>query len=291
MSTELELPSKLLHGDCLGLLAAEPASSVDLIVTSPPYGDNRKKTYEGVPAKDYVAWFLPISDQLKRVLKDDGSFILNVKERVIAGERGSYILELILEMKRQGWRWTEEYIWHKKNSYPGKWPNRFRDAWERCLHFTKAPKFRMYQDAVLVPRGEWADTRLLNLNGRDFERHASNVGNRFGKRVANWVDREFVYPTNVLHLPTESSNRGHSAAFPVALPTWFISLFTMPGDIVLDPFMGSGTTGVAALRLKREFVGMEKNLRYFRVASEAVDKERQRQSEQGDPAQAPLLLS
>ena len=154
---------KIINDDCLKVLPKLPKNSVDLIVTSPPYADNRKSTYGGIPIKTYVKWFLPISNELKRVLKPNGSFILNIKERTENGERGTYVIELILEMRKQGWLWTEEYIWHKKNSFPGKWPNRFRDSWERCLHFTKQKKFSMYQDSVKIPMGDWAEKRLKKL--------------------------------------------------------------------------------------------------------------------------------
>ena len=236
---------RIILGDCGVILRTLSDASVNLIVTSPPYADNRKSTYEAVPIEQYVEWFLPISAQLKRVLKPDGSFILNIKERAINGERQTYVLELILEMKKQGWLWTEEYIWHKKNCYPGKWPNRFRDAWERCLHFTKQKQFKMFQDAVRVPMGDWTGKRLVNLSETDKKRDVSRVGSGFGKNISHWIGREYAYPTNVLHLATECSNRGHSASFPVALPTWFIKLFTEEGDVVLDPFVGSGTTAVA----------------------------------------------
>jgi DNA modification methylase len=83
------------------------------------------------------------------------------------------------------------------------------------------------------------------------------VGNAFGKNIANWQGRERAYPTNVLHLATECGNKGHSAAFPQALPRWFIELFTDPGDTVLDPFAGSGTTLAAALGLGRNAIGVE----------------------------------
>jgi DNA modification methylase len=116
---------KLVLGDCLNVLQDIPSNSVNLIVTSPPYADNRKSTYGGVSPDKYVEWFLPISAELKRVLKDDGSFVLNIKEKVVDGERHTYVLELIIAMKRQGWLWTEEYMWHKRNSTPGKWSNRF----------------------------------------------------------------------------------------------------------------------------------------------------------------------
>lgn len=161
----MKLPlDKILHGDCLVVLPTLPSASADLVITSPPYADNRKKTYGGVPVTKYVEWFLPISAEIKRILKPEGSFILNIKERVVKAERHTYVLELIIAMRKQGWLWTEEYVWHKKNCYPGKWPNRFRDSWERCLHFTKLRKFKMFQDAVRVPMGSWAEKRLRKLS-------------------------------------------------------------------------------------------------------------------------------
>ena len=257
---------RILFGDCIKILPKLPKNSVDLIVTSPPYADNRKSTYSGIPIKTYVKWFLPISNELKRVLKPKGSFILNIKERTENGERGTYVIELILEMRKQGWLWTEEYIWHKKNSFPGKWPNRFRDSWERCLHFTKQKKFDMYQDSVKIPMGNWAEKRLKKLSKTDMKRDESKVKSGFGKKIQNWVGKSTVYPDNVLYFATVCDNRNHSAAFPLELPNWFIKLFSKKGDVILDPFLGSGTTALAAKTLQRHYVGMESNSQYYKVA-------------------------
>ena len=112
----------------------------NLIITSPPYADSRNKTYGGIKPNEYVDWFIPRSKEF---------FILNIKEKAVNGERHPYVLELILALRKQGWLWTEEFVWHKKNCFPGKWPNRFRDAWERCLQFNKTKKFKMYQDEVM----------------------------------------------------------------------------------------------------------------------------------------------
>ena len=262
----------LFLGDAMDLLKRLPNDSVDFVVTSPPYADNRKSTYKGVPMDEYVEWFTPYTEELLRSLKPDGSFVLNIKERAVNGERHTYVLELILEMRRQGWFWVEEYVWHKKNSYPGKWPNRFRDAWERCLHFAKDKQFRMFQDEVMVPVGDWAESRLRHLSETDLTRDESRVGSGFGKNVSNWLNRDLVYPTNVLHMATESSNRGHSASFPIGLPTWFIKLFTEPGDLVLDPFIGSGTTAVAAIKLRRHYLGAELNPKYHKLARQAISE-------------------
>ena len=204
------------------------------------------------------------------MLTPTGTFILNIKERAVNGERHTYVIQLILKMREQGWLWTEEFIWHKKNSYPGKWPNRFRDSWERLLQFNKQRKFNMYQEAVMVPVGDWAQDRLANLSETDRIRDESRVESGFGKNISNWVGRNRVYPNNVIHMATECSNRGHSAAFPVDLPAWFIKLFTVEGNIVLDPFIGSGTTAVAARQLGRNYVGIDINKKYCRVSEERV---------------------
>jgi len=283
---------KVFHGDCLTVLQTLPENSVDLIFTSPPYADNRKNTYQGIPIKHYVEWFLPVSSELKRVLKPEGSFVLNIKERAISGERQTYVLELILAMKKQGWLWTEEYIWHKKNCYPGRWPNRFRDAWERCLHFTKRKRFKMFQDSVMVPMGNWSEKRLSKLSETDKRRDESRVGSGFGKNISNWLGKKYVYPTNVLHLSTECSNRGHSASFPVSLPIWFIKLFTQEGDLVLDPFMGAGTTAVACIRLNRHYLGIELMDKYYDLAMEAIERTNNgcRRTRSLDKQMSPRLL-
>ena len=253
----MELRTEIYLGDSKEQLKNLASNSVDLIVTSPPYADQRKSTYGGIQPEKYVNWFLPISEQLLRVLKPQGTFVLNIKEKVVEGERSTYVMELIIAMRKQGWLWTEEFIWHKKNSYPGKWPNRFRDSWERLLQFNKSKKFNMYQDEVMVPMGDWAKNRLKNLSDTDKLRDNSKVGSGFGKNISNWVDRDKAYPTNVLHLATECNNKNHSAAFPEELPEWFIKLFTKENDLVLDPFMGSGTTLIVANRMLRNTIGID----------------------------------
>lgn len=274
--------AKLALGDCREILKNLKDNSIDLIFTSPPYADSRKRTYGGVSPDDYVEWFLPISKELLRVLKTDGTFILNIKEKVVDGERHTYVIELILAMRQQGWLWTEEFLWHKKNCYPGKWPNRFRDAWERLLQFNKLRKFKMYQEAVMVPMGDWADRRLKSLSETDKRRDDSKVGSGFGKKVANWIGREKVFPTNVLHLATETRNKNHSAVFPDVLPEWFIKLFTQEGDWVLDPFMGSGTTNRVAERMSRNTVGIEILSEYYQLAQQGLSPQLQLFEREGD---------
>lgn len=262
---------RIFEGDCLDALRNEVApQSVDLIFTSPPYADQRKSAYGGVHPDDYVEWFQPRAEAMRNCLKPTGSFVLNIKEKAMNGERHPYVLELILALKKQGWLWVEEYVWHKKNVAHGKWTNRFRDSWERLLHFTTSKKFKMNQDAVMVPTGDWRKTRLTNMSDNDRVRMPSATGSGFGRRLANWKDRDWAYPTNVLHMAIEHGHKSHPAVFPASLPDWFIRLFTDPLDVVLDPFAGSGATLLAARRLGRHGVGVEINPGYCDVIRERI---------------------
>jgi site-specific DNA-methyltransferase (adenine-specific) len=262
------------HGDCLNVLKSFHKNTFDLIFTSPPYADSRKNTYGGIRPEDYVEWFLPRSAEFLRVLKPSGTFVLNIKEKATNGERHTYVIELILALRKQGWIWTEEFIWHKKNCYPGKWPNRFRDAWEHCLQFNKTKRFKMNQDAVMVPMGDWANIRLKTLGPNDVIRYDSQVGSGFGKNIANWTKREMAYPSNVIHMATECGNKNHSAAFPKGLAEWFIKLFSDEGDMVLDPFVGSGTTCEVCEILDRNSVGIDILPEYCQMTLSKLIKEK-----------------
>ena len=195
------------------------AESVPLIFTSPPYADQRKNNYGGIHPDDYVEWFLPRAEVLKKCLTPDGSFVLNIKEKAVGGQRHT-----------------------------------------------------MRQESVMVPMGDWKTARLRNLSKTDYTRDESKNENGFGKKVENWIGRDMAYPTNVLHLSTECGYKGHPAAFPLSLPNWFIRLFTDPGDIVLDPFAGSGTTLVAARDLDRDSIGIDMSLNYCDLIRERLSK-------------------
>lgn len=291
-AAEAEPTIDLILGDCKVALPQLRAGSANLIVTSPPYADRRDG---GVSPDEYVEWFVARADAMRNLLAPDGTLIVNIKEHVVDGERHTYVLDLIKALRYQGWLWTEEWAWHKSNSTPGRWPNRFRDGWERLLQFNRQRDFCMYQDEVRRPIGEWATTRHRTVFAGDDERRASSTGSGFAARRDYWVGRDTVLPdnvldpdagpslaerivqrvpddmlrqilrdiereegvSNVLRAPTVCRDTGHSAAFPIAIPDFFIRLFTRPGDVVLDPFCGSGTTGEAALALGRSFVGID----------------------------------
>lgn len=263
--------TKIICGDSLDVLKTLENDSIDLIVTSPPYADARKKQYGGVSCERYSEWFLPISEELLRVLKPTGSFILNIKEKCVNGERSTYVLELILALRKQGWKWVEEYIWHKKNPMCGKWKNRFRDGFERCLHFTKTLDFKMYQDAVKVPASQATVKRVSRLNDKnDVIRLSTATQSGFAINKSNFIGRDMVYPDNVLWMSCETSNQNHPAVFPERLPEWFVKLFSVENDLILDPFSGSGTTGVVCKKLKRNFIGIDISKEYCELATKRI---------------------
>ena len=261
----------MFHEDCIDvqrILAADNLTPVNLIVTSPPYADARRRHYGGPHPDDYVDWFMPMAEQLYPVLADDGSFVLNLKERVVNGERHGYVHDLVQAMRAFGYLWTEEYIWRKTNSMPGYWPNRLRDGWEHLFHFTKSRKFKMNQDDVRVPVKESTKKRLQHLNDRnDIVRYESATGSGFGKNISNWAGKDLALPDNVLESACVTKDVGHPAAFPATIPEFFIKLFSDEGDIVLDPFAGIGTTVSVAWRLGRVGVGMEVSAEYHMAAA------------------------
>ena len=186
---------QIYYGDCLAVMKTIPSDSIDLIVTSPPYADARKHTYGGVKPEEYVNWFCERGVEMIRILKPTGSFILNIKEKAVDGERHTYVLELILALKQNiGFRWVEEYIWHKTTSAPGKWKYRFRDSWERIIHFSKTKEVKMFQDSVKMPIGNWNETRLRNMSENDKQRQASATNSKIGRRINAWEGKKNCLP-------------------------------------------------------------------------------------------------
>ena len=137
---------------------------------------------------------------------------------------------------------------------------------------TKQKKFAMYQDAVRKPVGEWAEKRLVKLTGKSAERHNSENESGFGRDLRNWLDKGTVLPGNTLSVALVGKNMGHPAVYPVGLPEFFIKLFTKENDRVLDPFGGSGSTAIAAERLKRNVVLIDVKKEYVDVAKERINR-------------------
>ena len=249
-------------GDARNELSGYPDGYFNLIITSPPYADARKKHYNSIDTSEYPEFMASFHDAFWRVLAFDGSFVLNVKDKVVDGVRDRYVWKTVEALSDLGWRCVDDYIWTKPNAMPGYWPNRLRDEWEYCFHMTKSRKFAMYQDQVRRPIGNWAKQRLKKLNGKSCSRHDSENNSGFGRDLRNWINKKSVLPGNNLSVPLVGKNMEHPAVFPVGVPEFFIKLFSTEGDNILDPFAGSGTTGMVARNLGRNAVLIDISVEY-----------------------------
>jgi len=263
--------NSIVEGDSLELMRCLPDESIDLIITSPPYADRRKNTYDGAPADGYSDWFLPFSAEMNRVLKPSGSFVLNIGDIAVNGEKHPYVYKLVLDLKEQGWKWIDTYIWTKSNPYPGKWRNRFKNGFEYIYHFAKTRDITWNPDSVREPAKESTKKRVEKLYKNDRDRRTSATGSGFGVTMEHFKDIKTSLPSNVLHMANVATNTGHSAPFPEKLPDFFIKVFSNEGDLVLDPFVGSGTTAVAAKKNCRNFVGMDKEGKFVELSRSNLD--------------------
>ena len=262
------MTSEVICGNCLDVLPTLASESVDLVVTSPPYAEQRKESYGGVAAGDYVQWFLPTSAAILSLLRPTGSFVLNIKEHCDNGERQTYVLELVLAMRYQGWRWVDEYVWNKTNPLPTGSQRRLKDGWERCLHFAKTKDYQFYPDAVRYKStSKWAGT-----NERRKNKGAHSTHNGSGFVMSCRVMGDSVRPSNVITMPCSCLNIGHPAAFPMGLPEFFIKLMTVPGQVVVDPFMGSATTLLACKKLGRVGIGIDMQPEYCELAKRRLEE-------------------
>lgn len=283
MLVEKTIYCKIICGDSRKVLP-KLTEKANLIVTSPPYADARKPHYDSIHPDKYAEWFMTFHQAFYDALAEDGSFILNIKDKVVKGTRHRFVWETIRRLEAANWKPIDDYIWYKTNPMPGYWPNRLRDGWEYCFHLAKSLKPKMYQEHVRVPIGGWTEARLANLKGKDLSRHNSENKSGFGRDLRYWVDKETVLPPNVLKLeePEENNqpnvidlalvgkNYNHPAVFPVGLPAFFIHLFTNEHDLVIDPFGGSGTTAIAAINLHRNSIIIDNNEEYCRTAYKRI---------------------
>ena len=251
---------RLLCGDCrnrddIGRLCGEQKVSV---FTSPPYAEQRKKQYGGVPTAEYVEWWEAVQDSVKSVLAEDGSFFVNIKAHCEDGQRVLYVFDLVLAMvRRWGWRFVDELCW-VNGGYPGNFSPRFKNGFEPVYHFSsggakhRPGNVRFKMTVANKRKTKWNREKYGGLG-----RYYSPTGSGTSLNQSAF-DGSFALPSNVLEIPAD---RGflrdevvqdiHSATFPTTLPAFFIKAYSDPGDSWLDPFAGSGTVGIACERESR----------------------------------------
>jgi len=293
--------------DMAKLMAGE---KVNVAITSPPYASQRKydetTAFKPVHPCEYVNWFEAVQDNVSRHLASDGSWFVNIKEHCDDGQRHLYVKDLTLAHARDwGWLFVDEFIWTHGGT-PKAVQQRFKNGWEPIFQFARdRHKFR--PDAVRHPTDNVPDWEGLHPNMEDVQQYGTTEGMRrkgvdsrrkkavhkgnmskvqvvpgSGQAINNAIKESangFAYPSNVISAGKNREALGHSAAYPVLLPEFFIKAFTDKGDIVFDPFMGSGTTMVAAERLGRKSCGIEISPAYCDVAVTRWEKATGRKAE------------
>lgn len=262
---------RLLCGDCGDVAAVAKlfgSRQANVVVTSPPYATQREydpsSGFRPVAPDDYVEWYRDVAASIASVLAGDGSYFLNIKEHAEDGQRHLYVKDLfIAHVRRWGWRFVDEFCWRKTdNGVPGGWNNRFKNAWEPIAHFSRGESIKFHPFAV-GHRSEdcfdYSPNNPKSTSGSGLLGTGAR-GEAAGKQDSRDEDGRFdgiARPSNVIEAKTESSQGSHSAPFPRAIPEFFIKAFSDAGDIVFDPFLGSGTTIAAAHGLNRVGYGLE----------------------------------
>lgn len=253
----------LVVTDALALVAGLPSASIDLVVTSPPY-DRQGKYGDGQQygREWYEGFFLTLTAELHRVLAPWGSFVLNYRSRRQGAERGVLQYELVFWLRQQGYLFAEDFVWGKPSPPPGRFSRHLKDAVEYCFQFTKSDRWQFFPEQCLAPaRWDAVDRARRRRLAHNYERVTEPSGH--GRRRVQ-AGPDLVRPSTLLLCEPEfgPNPTGHPSRFPVDLPAFFIKLLTTPGQVVLDPFGGTGTTALAAEGLGRRWLLAEANAAY-----------------------------
>jgi len=268
-------------GDSLELLTKLPPESVDIVITSPPFALQREKEYGNEHQDNYVDWLLQFADPIKRVLKQTGSFVLDLGGAYVSGKpvRSLYNYRVLLRLcDEYGFRLAEEFFWHNPAKLPSpiEWVNkrkiRVKDSVNTVWWLSKTDFPKADVRNVLAPYSERMK-KLLEDSERFYRPKKRPSGHDISSKFAS--SNGGAIPPNLLQIPNTESNsqymrycdivgvKPHPARFPEKLPVFFIQFLTEPGDIVLDIFAGSNTTGTAAEHAGRHWIAFEKDRNYL----------------------------
>jgi len=257
-------------GDATKLLKKLPTESVNLILTSPPYAIHEKKKYKKIGQEEYVDWFMNFADDFWRVLKKDGSLVIDIGGGRKKGQpiRSTYQFELLLTLCKKFYL-AQEFYWYNpaKLPTPAEWVTirriRVKDAVNFVWWFSKCPYPKADNRGVLQPYSKDMEY-LLEKGYKPKERPSGHkISNKFCKRNSGSI------PPNLLIIPNtvsrsqylkrcgEAKINPHPARFPSELPEFFVKFLTEEGDLVLDPFAGSNVTGEVCEKKNRRWLSFE----------------------------------
>ena len=284
---------RIACGDCTDvdlLKRLLETKKVNTIITSPPYAQQRKEEYGGIPAEEYPDWFGSVANAMWTILDDTGSFFVNIKEHVEKGQRSLYVMKLVIAMVEEyGWRFVDEFIWSKPG-LPGGWKNRLKNDFEPVFWFAKTEDLAIVERQIEEGAGEKEEENVVDEYGRTFHFckqqkirfYPKSVGRR-SKSVRKYTplnaskgdtgnitvsgpkQKGIARPGNVIRLQGNTEAWEHPAMYPVGLPEFLIKLTTLRGDTVFDPFLGAGSTLIAAEKTKRICYGTELQPRYIDI--------------------------
>ncbi len=278
---------EIVLADSLEFLTSVAAESVDLIITSPPFGLVRKKDYGNVESHEYVKWFKPFGCEFKRVLKPSGSLVVDIGGAWIPGQptRSLYHFELAITLCRElGFYLAQEFFWWNPSKLPSpaEWVTvrriRVKDAVNIVWWFSITPWPRASNKRVLAPYSDAMRGLLRDGYKPKLRPSGHDISSKFSH------DNRAAIPPNLIAVPNTESNsyylrycekRGikpHPARFPAALPEFFVRMLTDEKDLVIDPFAGSCVTGEVCERLRRRWVCIEIRDQYVKAALGRFDR-------------------
>lgn len=282
---------QFICGECLEEMKLLPDNSIDFIFTSPPYADQAKDygaTGTKIKPDKFDNWFIPRAKEMFRILKPTGSFVLNINDKLDGKYQSIFVFKLVVMLVEQvGFHLVRDYIWYNPATPPNVFSRgtmgRTKKSHEYCLWFSKSEEWTFNMDAIRKPYSD----KMLELfqAAPKGGRTANSRPSRHSFDLSHtWKDNGGADPGSVVSISNTSSNDtfhrlckqfgiGHPARFPEALVEFFVKAGTNEGDIVLDPFGGSGTTAIVAHRLGRSFKYIEINPDYFDMAQKWFEVE------------------
>ncbi len=284
-STNKEYNDVYICGDCLDVLRGVPDNSIDLIMTSPPYAD-QIKDYGDVVKKikpdDYIDWFLPRSQEFIRVLKPDGSFVLNINDKLDGRFQNIFVFKLVVALCDDvGFHLVRDYIWYNPATPPNVFSRgtmgRTKKSHEYCFWFSKSEQWTFNMDPIRKP---YSKSMMDIIDGKVVERGGREKNSRPSRHNFDlshpWDNKGGADPGSVISVSNTASNGfvqklckemgiKHPARYPEKLAEFFILSGSNPGDIILDPFAGSGTTGVVAHKYGRKYLCIDVNPDYQKL--------------------------
>jgi len=250
---------KLMFGDCLERMKEIPDNSIDLVVTSPPYDNLRD--YNKSSEWNFEV-FKSIANEMKRTVRQNGIVVWIVNDSTIKGSESGSSFKQALYFKEIGFNIHDTMIWQKISPFQHK--NRYIQCFEYMFVFSKG--FRREANLIKDRKNKWAGTQIHGT-----ERQKNGQTKNLSKIQKSKKVKEFGARYNIWDIPPDKNNKtGHPAVFPIQIAQDHIETWTNPGQTVMDPFMGSGTTGLACKNLNRDFIGIEKDREYFRIAKQRI---------------------